>query len=799
MKSHLIVAVRRLLRHKSITVINLLGLSLGMCVTFILLFYVFNEFSYDNFHENKDRIYRITTNRLVHGWKTGSTPYPLAASLEEEYPEIVKTTHVGYLMGTSILKDRTPVKESKFYCVDQTFFDIFTVDLMYGNPNKLLENPYDVVLTESVAEKYFNQKNVTGKQLTIIIGGEEITLNVSGVIKDLPVNSTLQFDFLGSMDLFLDKIGKVAFSGNEGGLTTTELKNSWGMDLLLTYVYVSEDFQPEQFIKKLADFEEKHLEKPENVEFNLQSIEDIYFHSGELLSSFTAKGNIHEVYIFLTIALLVLIVACINYILLGASQALTRSREICIRKITGATQKILFKQVLTESFITTVFAFFISLIFIEQARPFAVNFFGKEFLHYSIPGWKVLISFAVVLFLLSYIPSFFIVTYYTRVSPSTVIKGSMDQKSVKGGVQKSLMVFQFVVFLVLVSCSIGVYKQLNYSKTENQGYNTNNLVVFQLSNHGEFSKTFHILKEELLQHEAIISVGGAMWVPPTSNTMSFELSVPGSAEKSVSIDALYVEADFPEVMEIELKEGKYFSEFSENAKNIVLINETALEKLNIENPTGREIGGYEIVGVVRDFHYNSFHKKIPPMMLIKNNSNSRQMIVRYQDNYKQEVVSIVQEKYKNIAGPSSLNYEYLSDKFNRVYSDENKLVLFLTVFAGIAIGIASMGLVGLTIFHARKRSKEFAIRKVSGATTFNILKLLSGNYFKLLIISVVISFPLAFWILQRWLQNFVYQTTINWWLFGIAGIIAFIIIFLTISFQTIRAANRNPVESLRYE
>ena len=800
LRNHIKTAVRRLVRNRSISLINILGLTLGMAVTFVIMMYVSHETSYDRFHENRDQIYRVITDQKQHGWKAASSPYPLASKLENDFPEVQRATRIGYLPGAFVQKGNDYIREERFYSTDQDFFDMFTVKVLGGNPQQMLQDPEDVVLTRSMAEKYFGDIDVTGEKIAIKAGNDKHLLHISGVIEDMPVNSSFQPHFLGSVDIYLELIMQTGIFGGNKDISVDALRSSWGNDLFLTFLQVEEGFRPQDFEKKLREMEEQVLEEPEKKGYYLQSMKAMYFHSDDLITSFTQRGDLKQVWVFTLVALMILLVACINYILLASSQALNRAREVGIRKITGAGHKSLFRQVFVESLLVTLIAFPLSLILIEQFRPLLVRFLEKEFIHYGVLNWKVLTGFVFVLFTLSYIPGRVIVRYFARISPVSVINRTGQAGFSRGVARKGLMVVQFVIFLTLVICSLGIYKQLHYSKNHDLGFNPDGIITFSLGHRPDTKSTFQSLKGRLLEDLRIEQAGGCMWVPPTSNTMSFDLSVPEHPDGSVSINALYVDRHFTETMGIEVLEGKPFSAYSEERKGLILINETARRMLGFDQPVGKKLRGFEIAGVIRDFHYNSYRQKIPPMMLIEGSHNVRHMLVRLSDPVTpDQVMPHIEKIYRQVMGAEAFQPAFLSERFDQIYKSERKLALLLVVLSAIAILIASMGLVGLTIFQTRKRIREIAIRKVNGAQIRHVMGLLSGNYIRMVLVSALFAIPLSYWLLQQWIRDFAYQTTIAWWLFGASLALALVITVATVSFQTWRAATANPAESLRYE
>ena len=789
-----------MIRNRSISLINILGLTLGMAVTFVIMMYVSHEASYDRFHENRDQIYRVITDQKQHGWKAASSPYPLASKMENDFPEVHRATRIGYLPGAFVQRGNDYIQEERFYFSDQDFFDMFTLEVLRGNPQQMLNDPQDVVLTRSMAEKYFGAIDVTGEKLPIRAGNQKYMLNISGVIEDLPVNSSFQTDFLGSVELYPELIIQTGIFGGNKDLSPEALRSSWDDEFFLTFLQVREGFSQQDLGTKLRELEKKVLEEPEKKGYYLQPMKEMYFYSDNLITSFTQRGDLKQVWVFALVALLILVVACINYILLASSQALNRAREVGIRKITGARQKNLFRQVFVESLLVTLIAFPLSLILIEQFRPLLVRFMEKEFIHYGVLNWKVLTGFLVVLFTLSYIPGRIIVRHFARISPVSVINRSGQAGFTRGGSRKGLMMVQFVIFLTLVTCSLGIYKQIHYSRNHDLGFDPDGVITFSLGHRPDTKSTFQSLKGRLLEDPRIAQAGGCMWVPPTSNTMSFDLSLPEHPDGSVSINALYVDRHFTETLGIEVLEGKPFSAYSEEHKGLILINETARRKLGFDQPVGRKLRGFEIAGVIRDFHYNSYRQKIPPMMLVEGSHNARHMLVKLSEPVTaSQVMPYIEETYRSLMGGEAFQAALLSDRFNQIYKSERKLALLLAVLSAVAIVIASMGLVGLTIFQTRKRTREIAIRKVNGALIPHVMGLLSGNYIRMVLLSALFAIPISYWLLQQWIRDFAYQTNIAWWLFGASLALALIITVTTVSFQTWRAATANPAESLRYE
>jgi putative ABC transport system permease protein len=731
--------------------------------------------------------------------KRDGAPYPLADVLKNEYPQIKETARVFNLFHTQVEKHNNYINENGFFCAENSLFDILTIKVLRGNKDNLIQNPNSVVLTESMAQKYYGEMaGVLGKEVTIKNAGAEIVLTVSGIIEDFPENSTFKPDFIASMELALQQMPKLITSTDKTKQEADYYETTWKYGFINTYILTSENFEQRSFAKELRAVEEKYISEPENINFHLQNLHDIYFHSDDISAQATVTGDLKNVGIFMAVGFLILLIACINYILLSTSQTLERSREIGIRKITGANRNSLFNQILVESALVTLIAFPLALILIEQLRPLLLTILEKDFIRNSVsPG--VILGFVFILILVIYLPGMFTVRYFSRIKPVHAIKGEKIRGLKDGRLRKTLISVQFIVFLILVSVSIGIYKQIQYSKTHDLGFNPDNVITFEISGAPELKQSFDAFRNELLESQNIKSISAGMWLPPAENRMNMSVKRDGNSEKKIKVEALYVDKDFLKTLDIRLKEGKTISEFGNNFENKILINESAIKELGLEEPIGKKYWMGEIVGVIEDFHFHSFREQIQPMFLIGGRHMIRKGLVKFDGNNLSSVKQTIQSKAEKYAGTANISLTFLNQNFKTLYEKERKLALLIAIFAGIAILIASMGLLGLTIFTLKKRTKEIAIRKVNGATVTKILKLISAGYMKLIVLSFVISVPVAHYLLNKWLEGFAYKTNLPLWIYGIAVFMAFVITILTISFKTVKEANRNPVDSLRDE
>ena len=788
-------ALRNFYRNKSITLIKILGLSLGLSVTFFILIFISQETSYNKVHENHDSIYRVIEENYAHNWHMNSTPFPLSTELVNNYPEVKNATRILRLSGTTIKMDNEIFNANKFICVDGDFFEIFTIEKLNGDFLDFDNDFLNIAISESAAIKYFGNIDLVNKIMSINSYGNEYDLTIKAVYKDFPVTSTIRPDFIASVNMGIKQMDKMITSTDNEVKDEEYYRNQWEFGFLETYVLLRENTNPKHINTILKKIEAKNVEDITERDYYLQSFNDIYLHSSHIRGS-SPQGNLSSIYIFSAIALLVLIIACINYIILSTSQIISRSKEIGVRKIIGAGGRDLLKQILTESFIIALFAIVLSFIIIEQFRPLLNQLLEKQiFITY---GWKFITGFLLVTSFIILMPGFYILYYLNRISPVSILGKEKMHGASKFNFKKILIVVQFIIFIVLVVGAVGIIKQLHFAMHSDLGFSIDNRLIISVSEQAKSGK-YQTIKDELLKNPQIKNISGAMWLPPSNNRMSVNLPKPNNEDEQITMEALFVDKDFIETFNLELTEGKSFKEFGSNAEWKIIINQQAKTFLDIDNIVGTKIWGGEIVGVVSDFKFHSFHEKVPPLVIIVGKRMINEMVIHYDNEFNLSLIEDIENSILDISPEIQFNYKHLKDGFETFYKEEKKQAVLISIFSLIAIFIASIGLLGLIIFTAKKQSKYIAIRKVNGASIANILKLIAGDYVKLIVIALVIAIPIAYYVLNRWLQNFAYKTNIDWWLFALAGTSAFIITMLTISWYSIKAARKNPVESLRYE
>lgn len=785
-------AFRNFSRNKSITSIKIIGLALGLAVTIFILIYISAETSYNDYNFNKDKVFRI--NRIDHlaGWKSRETCFPMKEALVNDFPEIELASRVFKLKDIFVIKDEQEIDEKEFICVDKEFFNIFTTHRILGDLSSFSESDNQLVITESAAIKYFGKVDAVNESLQIKIGNKKYIHTIVAVIKDFPKTSTIKADFISTIEFGLQQISSVMIWSDGLDRSPDFYRSSWTSNFLETYVLFTQN-STGNFDHKLQAMEAKYLEDTTKQDYYIQNLKDIYLHSTDMLGK-EDYGDLNSILIFGAIALLVLLIACINYIILSVTQIINRTKEVGVRKILGAKQGDLFRQIIIESLMVVIITLPIAFILIEQFRPAMEEIIKKQFIiTYNL---KFLLGLISIISFVVFVPGLNIVYYLNRISPISIFRKDKLISKKRFSSRKLLIILQFVIFIVLIVLAVGIKRQINYSIKSDLGFNPNNKIVLQVSDFVKEGK-YNTLKDEILKNPNVLNVSGAMWLPPTVGSMMFGYSDSIFVEP-IKLEGLFVDQDFIETLDIDLIEGHSFKAF-ENDKGLkVIINEKAKEIFG-EDCIGKRFWDGNIVGVVKDFRFHPTHSNIKPMILVTQVPMIREMVIDLNTEINKKVLTKLRRDLESVFPEFNSEFEILTDRFDDLYNKEKRQAKLIGIYSFLAIFIAAIGLLGLTISTTQKQTKNIAIRKVHGATTISIWKMLISSYVNLILIAFIIAVPLSYYCLDKWLNNFAYRSNIAWWVFIVAGFLAIFISMLTVSWYSVRAARQNPVESLRYE
>ncbi len=803
------VAMRNLLRNKTYSLINVLGLAIGIACCVLIMLFVTDELSYDRFHTKADRIYRTALDAEMMGQKLQApiSPNPLAKAMAEELPEVESTSRINPYRAEALVT----WGEKKFYekktwaWVDSTFFDIFDFEVVEGDANTALDKPNQLIISESAAEKYFGHEKPIGQILKLDNDRDYL---VVALMRDMPSNSHFRYDFLASM-----------FSLEDQG------SDNWLSSNIYTYVLLKEGATESQVeakfpalykskmgpqLKKMAgmDFDE-FLAAGNRFEAYLQPITDIHL-GGNLDWELQTNSDEKFIYIFSIIAFLVLLIASINFMNLATARSTKRAKEVGVRKVIGAPRSALIGQFLGEALLQSLLAMFLAVVFIELILPYFNNIVGKNI---SLFGGKSFLFYVflssifviVGLFAGSY-PAF----YLSGFRPATVLKGTVVKGSSGAKFRKALVVTQFAISVALIIGVLFVSKQLSYFRNADLGFDKEQLVMIEV-NKRETVQQMETVKSEILKHPNIVSMTAASFLPsngdPNQNMFSVEKE---GVEQHYPLWNMEADFDFIETMGLEIIEGRAFDRnLATDSITAYVLNESAVKGFGWDNPIGKEVAEMDVnpgsvksgkvIGVVKDFHTEGFNKQIKPMILSVNPRYTYNVAIRVSSNNIAESLAYIEETWTGFEPEYPFHYDFLDQKFASLYSAEERLGKVFLYFTLLAIFIACLGLFGLASYTAEQRTKEIGIRKVLGASVGNITMLLTKEFILLVLISNIIAWPIAYLMMQKWLQTFAYPADITFWTFGLASILGLVIAVLTVSFQAIKAAVGNPVRALRYE
>ncbi len=786
-------ALRNFTKHKFFTFINVAGLSVGMASCMLILAFVFHELSYDKFHDNYKNIYRICARGMIGETKVNQvyTTAKLPETLMMDYGEVVNATRMMSRNNVEVKVGSEIFNESGIAAVDSTFFDVFSFPLVKGDAKKVLTEPNTLVLSESAAKRYFGEDDPMNK--VVLINGDT-DFKVTGVMSDLPENSHFHFDLLLSV---------VSFE--------RQLNDHWWNNNFKTYIVLRDDADPKvleskfpAFIKKYIgegkDDWDKWLAAGNNWEYFLQPLASIHLNSS-LNGEFEANGNISYIYIFISAALLIVIIASVNFMNLSTAKSEQRSKEVGLRKVVGSGKGLLIFQFIHEAVFMSILAFILSLGLVFIALPWFNSFTGKSFgltNMYNLQTLPYLFSGVLLLGILSGLyPAF----YLSSFKPIEVLKSKINRKRNGVNLRGTLVVFQFVISIFLIVGTLVVYRQLNFIQNVNLGFNKEQIVVLEGANAlGNKTETF---KEILSANHNIKEVTVSQTLPGKT-FMNWGCNVEGR-EGWLTLNMNITDVDFLDTYEMQMVDGRFFSKDFLSDSTAIVINENAQQVLGWEDPMERKIdmngNSYHVIGVIKDYHYESLHTQVRPMAMIMFPRGWRPSFVsiKITGDDVPGTLDFIQEKWATTTGGFPYQFSFFDQEYQHLYDNEVQTSNMFIFFAIIAIFIACLGLFALSAFVAEQRTKEIGIRKVNGAGVSHILLLLSSNFTKWIIIAFVISLPLGFFVMQKWLENFAYKIDLNWWIFVIAGMMALLIALMTVSFQSMKAALKNPVDALRYE
>lgn len=789
-KIYLKIAWRNLVRNKAFSTINILGLALGLACSLLIMLWVQDERSVDGFHKNGKQLYQVYERNYYDGKVEASysTQGLLAEELKKTIPEVQYASGFEYASpGTQNnfeANDKVSKMGGMFAGAD--FFNMFSYPLLQGDAESALNSPAGIAVSKKMAEYFFESVDeAIGK--TIRFENKE-DLQVTAVFEDLPANSSQQFDFVRSWTDFIKQNNWV---------------NNWGNTSPATFVQLRKEADPLKVEAKIKDFIYRYQQRNNafRAELALQPYPEKYLHS-TFKNGYIDGGRIEHVRLFSIVAIFILLIACINFMNLATARSAKRAKEVGVRKVIGANRSTLIGQFAGEALLLTFFSVIIAVILATMLLPLFNDLTGKQLrLPITQPiFWVITIG---LLLVTGIVAGSYPALFLSSLNPVRVLKGSLKFTWGATFFRKGLVVFQFALSIILIVGMIVIYRQMDYIQTKNIGYSRENLIYVPIE--GDLVKNYDLFKHQVGQETGILSVSKMRGSPTVIEHHTGSIEWPGkAADLNVSFADAVVGYDYVKTMKLTLKEGRDFSkDFGTDSASFIL-NETAVKKIGFQNPLGQTVtwGNRpgKIIGVLQDFHFNSIHQDIEPLIIrLDEHWTWGMILVRTKAGKTKEALAGLEKICKSLNPKFPFTYQFSDQEYDKLYRGEQVVSKLSNIFAFLAIFISCLGLFGLATFTAEQRTKEIGVRKVLGASVPNIASLLSTNFLKPVAIAMLIAFPVAWYVMNNWLQDFAYKIDIEWWMFAIAGLLTIAIALLTVSYQSIKAALSNPVKSLRTE
>ncbi|MBN2102687.1 ABC transporter permease [bacterium] len=792
LKNYLKIAVRNLVKHKKFTAINILGLAIGLTCFILIMLWVQDELSYDRFHKRAENIYLVLRND--NNKLSAVTTKMLAPALKADLPEVIEATSVGQLPESfkAYFQYQNKGFEENITLVESQFFNIFSFDFKEGDPWSAFQDPNCIVMTERMCRKYFGEGNPIGESITMTLLGQKRIMKVTGILENLPRNSSFKREMMASIDL-VETYGGVYW-------------DSWSNQNVHTYIHIQENADIHEIEKKAMECKRRHY-REDRISYVLHPLTKIHLRSGNI-AFFSAAGDIKYVTIFSVIGGIILLIACINYMNLNNALSLKRAREIGIQKVVGAQRPHLIQQYFGETFIITLIALGCALLMVELLIPVLNQLSGKS-LFVNFLSLQFLFTILFTIIITSVVSGLYPAFFISGFQPVQVIKGRFQHHKEGFSLQRGLIIFQFSMSIIIIVCTLIVFNQLKYIQNSNLGYNKDNMVCLKVK--GDISGQYDIYKNKLLENPNILSVCRSQSVEAGGLGKTESVHWMGKQGKFTTW-VLHVDFDFAESYKIKMKSGRFFSDqFVSDQTSSYLLNEAAAEEMGLESPVGTDITFWsgrpgKIIGIVKDFHFSTLHHVIEPMIIRipdpdpeEENMFYRIISIRLQGNSIRQSLAYIENMWRDIFPAEPFDFYFLDEKLNAGYQAEQRMGTLFNTFSFLAILIACLGLYGLTAFTIEQKFKDIGVHKVLGASVLDIIFLISKNYLLWIVFSNVIAWPVTYYVMNQWLENFAYRINIGWWTFLLAGAIALVIALITVSWQAIRAATANPVEALRYE
>ena len=804
LKNYLKIALRNFVKNKSFTVLSVLSLSIAITCIVLIALYARHEFSYDRFHEKSDRIYRLTTQSVNRETErnVGFVPLPLASYLQQNFSAVENFARVWeYRRSMPVTNPERDLVfyEDNFGWAEETFFELFDFEIVAGNRENPLSEFRSVVISQSIAEKYFGEENPIGKAL-YFQGETDIPLYVTAVMRDFPTNSHFNFDFIGNIKTAAEDFWA-------GGRVGQEFFDQWVNLFVPAYILVEPGADLEPVLADASRQLNNYFEIPGSTyEVNAQPITEIHLRSALDVGEWGINGSLANVYAVLVVGFIVLLLGCFNFINLVTAQAGKRVKEVGLRKTLGGTRQQLMAQHYMESLLLVLAAVVLALVFVDLVQPWVSGFSGVDNALSLLMEPQSLMIVGGFIFLVVLLAGAYPALFVSRFSPSDVLKGTFSGRLGGGSLRKVLVTLQFALSGALIVSTMVVYQQLQHMQESELGFAEEQIVVIPIHRDNAILPNLDRIKQAYLQNSNVKAVTASSHLMFATFTYTNTFQIQGS-EQDYRWERYTVEGDYPKAYDLNFIAGRSFRHDSPADTNAVILNEQAVQELGLkpEEALGRIMVNRsmgtegEIVGVVEDFHYQSLHEAIQPFVLINHPDIVDYISVKINPADVGPTLDFLEVTWKEVVTDASFGYFFLDNTFAALYAREEQLSNAILGFSFVAIFLACLGLFGLSLFTAERRTKEIGVRKVLGATVWDIVQLLGSDFTKLVILALLLAFPLSYLIMNSWLSDYAYRIDISWWLFAVGAVFVIGVSWLTVSWHSVRAATVNPVESLKSE
>jgi putative ABC transport system permease protein len=776
LKYYLLIALRNVIRYKAFTAINILGLSIGLACSILIYIWVKDELSFDRYHENAENIYRVYEKQYYSGGETFlvfATPEPLARALKQDIPEIVNSTRLNLFWETLLVKYGDKVfNETRGYAADQEALEMFTYPFIYGDKSVALTEPHSIVLTRSMSEKYFGDENPVGKSLNV---NNKYELTITGVMEDVPMNSHVRWEFLVPFEFMLE--------------VWQYPDNLWSSNSFRTYIQLSPGTSPEVVENKIKDFIQKHYKT--DIELYLQPLLKTH------LYSISGGGLIQYVNIFTIIAIFILFIACINFMNLATARSARRAKEVGIRKVSGATRSKLIGQFYGESILLTLISVIVAIILVKIfIGPF--NDLSAKELEFRLFNPGILAAMCLIIIITALFAGSYPAYFLSSFKASDVIKGTYHIGS--SAFRKILVITQFTISVALIICTMIIYKQTKALEQKDLGFDKHNLIYFPLRDFTNYTA----LKEDLLKYPGIENVTATNRVPVSMTNSSWRYTWEGKDPSlEILFQQIYVDFDYIETFRMKMAEGRSFSQHLATDSANYIINEEAVRRMGINSPVGKILyygeNKGQIIGIVKNFNFHHLSREVDPVVLEISPDHFNEVVIRIKPEDQDQTIREIENIWNNHYNGEPFEYQFLDQELDQLYRPEQRMGTIFNLFSLLAILISCMGLFGMASFMTEQRTKEIGIRKTYGSSVLNIFLLINGSFVRLILLANIIAWPIAWFAMHKWLENYAYRTSIPWWIFPLAAGISIIIGFITVTYQSLNASSTNPSDTLRYE